>query len=116
MAVHYTDLEDGNWLQASKSDWKGKVAAGEPDVQFRPFETASPVVPRGQLVQYEPGHHEARHSHEESEFLYVLAGEATLGDVQLRAGMLVHVEGGTEYGPIDSGPDGLKFLRLHLNG
>ena len=115
MAVHYIDIEGIEWRIPDKA-WKGKVGEGEPEVQFKPFDTASGAVPRGQLVFYEPGHVEAEHSHAEDEFLYILEGDATIGDDHVAAGMLVHVEGSTVYGPLKGGPDGLKFLRLHLNG
>jgi hypothetical protein len=113
MAVNIIDINSIEWRIPDKA-WKGKVGDGEPEVQFKPFETQSDSVPRGQLVFYEPGHHEAAHSHDESEFLYILEGDCTVGDVLVTAGMLVHIEGKTVYGPLKGGPEGVRFLRLHL--
>jgi mannose-6-phosphate isomerase-like protein (cupin superfamily) len=101
------------WTEVTDT-WQGKVAAGEPDVRYKPFETGSGAVPRGQFVEYEPGHFEKAHSHEESELLYILDGDATFGDDRVGPGMLLYIEGGTTYGPITGGSNGLRFLRLHL--
>jgi hypothetical protein len=57
---------------------------------------------------------ESRHAHEESELLYITSGEAVLDGTTLRPGMLIFVEGGTEYGPILGGPDGLGLLRIEV--
>jgi hypothetical protein len=113
MTVEYIDTEKMDWTEVTK-DWPGKVNAGEPDVRFKPFEVGSGVVPRGQLVEYEPGHVEKAHSHEESELLFIIDGDATIGDDPARSGMLIHISGGTTYGPVEGGPKGVRFLRLHL--
>jgi hypothetical protein len=113
MAVHAIDIEALEWLTPDDS-WPGKVGPDEPQVQYKPFETTAKQVPRGQLVYYEPGHHEAEHSHPESEFLYFMEGDVAVGDLRVGAGTLLYIEGSTVYGPITAGAKGAKFLRLHL--
>jgi quercetin dioxygenase-like cupin family protein len=112
MTVEIVDLESMGWTQVEQS-WPGKVAAGEPDVQYKPFTLDSTLVPRGQLVEYEPGHVENPHSHTESELFFIIDGGFTLGDRELSAGMVVHIPGGTVYGTV-AGPQGTRFLRLHV--
>jgi mannose-6-phosphate isomerase-like protein (cupin superfamily) len=87
-----------------------------PAVRYKGFAVASPVVPAGQLVEYEAGHVEAPHSHVESELFFVVSGTLTIGDEQLGEGMLAHIPGGTVYGPSVAGAGGVRFLRLHLEG
>jgi mannose-6-phosphate isomerase-like protein (cupin superfamily) len=114
MGVDYIDVEGIDW-RVPDDGWKGKVREGEPNVQFKAFTTPAGAVPHGQLVFFEPNHHEAAHSHAESELFYILEGEVTIGDGVARAGTLVHIEGGTVYGPLRGGAHGVKFLRLQLN-
>src|ERR1700722_8015783 len=113
MSVQYIDTEAMDWSEVT-TDWPGKVNPGEPDVRVKPFETRSGVVPRGQLVQYESGHVEKAHSHDESELLFIIDGDVTIGGDPARPGMLTHIPGGTTYGPIEGGQKGVRFLRLHL--
>jgi quercetin dioxygenase-like cupin family protein len=110
MAITVVDVEGREWQTAPHS-WSGKVREGEPDVRFKPFSTGSDRVPTGQLVEYEAGHLESPHSHAEDEILYLLSGELTIGDTALSPGMLVHIDGGTEYGPLRT-QRGCQFLRL----
>lgn len=111
MAVNIIDINTIEWRSPGK-DWK--AGQDETTSEFKPFDTASGVVPGGQLVVFPPGHHQAAHSHEESEFLYFLEGECTVGGELITAGVLVHIDGKTVYGPLEAGPEGAKFLRLHL--
>jgi hypothetical protein len=113
MSAQYIDTEAMDWTEVTK-DWPGKVNPGEPDVRFKLFETRSGVIPRGQLVQYESGHVEKAHSHDESELLFIIDGDALIGGEPVRPGMLVYIQGGTTYGPIEGGATGMRFLRLHL--
>ncbi|GEM_PF-1561669 len=113
MAVHYVDFESMGWTEVP-NNWAGKAAAGEPGVRFKPFELGSSAVPRGQFVEYEPGHFEKAHSHDESELLHIIDGGGTIAGEPITAGMLIYIEGGTTYGPIEGGPQGMRFLRLHL--
>jgi hypothetical protein len=115
MSVQYIDTDAMGWSEVTK-DWPGKVGAGEPDVRFKPFEIGSQAVPRGQLVEYEPGHVEKPHSHSENEILFIFDGDATIGGERVSPGTLVYIDGGTTYGPIESGVNGTRFLRLHLAG
>jgi quercetin dioxygenase-like cupin family protein len=112
MAVNTVDIDALEW-QSVPGTWAGKVADGEPDVRFKLFSTGAPAVPTGQLIDYEPGHIEALHSHEEDEIFYILSGELEIGDIKAKAGMLVYIEAGTKYGP-STNESGCRFLRLHL--
>lgn len=112
MTVNVVDIESLEW-QSVPDTWAGKVAEGQPDVRFKFFSTGSRSLPTGQLIDYQPGHVEERHSHEEGEIYYMLDGELTIGDDVLKPGMLVHIEAGTEYGP-SSTKVGCRFLRLGL--
>ena len=112
MTIEIVDLNAMEWTEVQPS-WPGKVAKGEPDVQYKPFTLGSALVPGGQLVEYEPGHVESPHSHTESELFYIISGRFSLGERSLTAGMLVHIPGGTVYGTT-AGPEGTRFLRLHL--
>lgn len=112
MAVHIVDIEGMAWSSVGGA-WAGKAAEGQPGVRFKPFTIGEGSVPRGQLVEYEAGHFEGAHSHEEGEILFVLSGQLRIDDEQLSPGMLVSIEGGTLYGPLHS-EQGCRFLRLHV--
>jgi hypothetical protein len=110
--VDVVDLEGLEW-QGVPDSWAGKAAEGEPAVRFKLFTTGAPAVPSGQLIEFEAGHVEAPHSHAESELFYFVAGDLTIGDEQLSPGMVVHIAGGTVYGPLST-KQGCRFLRLGL--
>ena len=50
------------------------------------------------------------HSHKETEVIYVLEGQISVGETPCPPGTLIFVERDTVYGPLTSGPDGVKFL------
>jgi quercetin dioxygenase-like cupin family protein len=113
MALSVVDVEELTWSSVDDS-WAGRAADGEPGVRFKPFAVGADSVPSGQLVEYAPGHFEGAHSHEEDELLYLLEGRLTIEERELGPGTLIHVEGGTVYGPLRSA-QGCRFLRLHLS-
>jgi hypothetical protein len=115
LSVEYIDTGAMDWTEVTK-DWPGMVQAGEPAVRFKPFEVASGAVPRGHLVEYEPGHFEKPHSHEESEILFIIDGDATIGGEPVRSRMLVYVPGGTTYGPIEGGAKGIALSEAPSKG
>ena len=106
------NLEALSW-QGVPDTWKGKVAEGEPGVRYKMFTTGATAAPSGQLIEFEPGHHEAPHSHAESELFYIVSGDLTIGADAIAPGMVVHIAGGTVYGPLDT-KAGCRFLRLSL--
>ena len=112
MAVNIVDVEGMDWSSVGTT-WAGKAADGQPDVRFKPFTIGDGPVPRGQLVEYEAGHFERAHSHDEHEILFLLSGQLSIDEKQLLPGTLVYIEGGTVYGPLKS-DEGCRFLRLHL--
>jgi quercetin dioxygenase-like cupin family protein len=111
MAVRVVEIDNIEWQSAPRT-WPGKAADGEPDVRYKPFSTGAHAAPAGQLIEFEAGHVEAPHSHAESEIFFVLSGGLQIGDAEVTAGMLVHIDGGTVYGP--RAPAGCRFLRLSL--
>jgi mannose-6-phosphate isomerase-like protein (cupin superfamily) len=111
MAVQLVDIEALEW-QGVPDEWAGKVADGEP-VRFKPFSTGARAVPGGQMIEYQAGHVEAPHSHDESEIYFVLSGDLAIGDDRVAAGMLVYIAAGTVYSP--STERGCRFLRLELD-
>ena len=113
MAVHVVETGKMDWSGVPTS-WKGKAQEGEPSVRFKAFDIGSGSVPRGQLVEYEAGHHEAAHSHDEDEILFLLDGGLRIGEAEASPGTLIYIEGGTTYGPLRA-DDGCRFLRLHLS-
>lgn len=112
--IVFLDTAEMEWL-LPPSVWEGTAAAGEPSLRYKRFSTGVPGVPVLQLVEYEPDHFEKEHSHPGSEMLFVLDGEATIGGRLVGPGGLVYVEGGTTYGPIKGGPNGMRFLRIDLS-
>ncbi len=104
-------IEDSPW-QLPADDWPGKVAAEAPQVKFRILCEGTSQLPDVRLVEYEPGHHEAAHSHGVTEALYILQGEIDLGGTTVAAGTLVVIEQDTAYGPLQAGRDGARFLRV----
>ena len=106
------DVETLEW-QGVPDSWEGKAAEGEPGVRYKMFATGASAAPSGQLIEFEPGHHEAPHSHPESELFYIVAGDLTIGDDTLAPGMVVHIARGTTYGPLRT-VQGCRFLRLGL--
>jgi hypothetical protein len=111
--VNTIDTSTLHWKEVS-DDWPGQVAPGAPAVRYKAFDIGSPLVPSGQLVEYEAGHVEAPHSHVESEIFFVVSGHLSVGDVALSPGTLLYISGGTTYGPSIAGPEGVQFLRLHI--
>jgi hypothetical protein len=71
-------------------------------------------VPGVQLVEFEPAHFEQPHSHPEGEVLYVLRGEMSIGELRLTAGCGAVITKDTVYGPLRTGPEGARFLRVGL--
>jgi len=112
MSISVVDPDQIEW-QAVPGTWEGKVGAGEADVRYKAFATGSPLAPSGQLVEYEAGHVEAPHSHDEGEIYVMLAGDLAIDDVVVGAGMLVYIEAGTVYGPSTT-EQGCRFVRLGL--
>lgn len=112
MSVTVVELDTLDW-QASPSSWAGKAGPGQPQVRFKPFTTGSPSLPRGQLIEYEPGHTEPVHSHSEGELFYLLDGHLSIGDTVLGPGTVVYIGPGTEYAGCSN--DGCHFLRLPLD-
>jgi quercetin dioxygenase-like cupin family protein len=111
-AVKIVDVERLEW-QGVPDSWAGKVARGEPSVRFKPFATGTPAIPAGQLIEFEPGHVEAPHSHDEGEIFYILGGDLTIGGERIEPGMLVSIDAGIVYGPLET-TAGCRFLRLGL--
>lgn len=113
MAVRTIDIEQLDWASVDAS-WSGRAAAGKPGVRYKPFAIGAGSVPTGQMVEYEPGHVEGAHSHDEDEILFLTDGCLELDGRSLGPGTLVFIEGGTVYGPLSS-EEGCRFLRLHLD-
>ena len=103
-----------DWLEIP-DDWEGKVAPGEPAVRYKMLTQEDGGVPGIQFVEFEAGHHEKAHSHPESEVLYVVEGEMTIGDLTLRAGSGAFIAEGTVYGPLET-KRGARFLRVGFGG
>ncbi len=112
--VVYFEQGARDWLGVPE-DWAGKVPGSEPGVRYKLLTGDGAGIPGIQLVEFEPGHHEKPHSHPESEVLYVLDGEMTLGERTLRAGAGAFIEKDTVYGPLDTAA-GVRFLRVGLGG
>jgi len=112
MAVKIVDIEGLDWLSPDAS-WGGTAPEGQPSVRFKPFTISEGLVPKGQLVEYDVGHFESAHSHDEDEILFLLSGRLSIDEQQLFPGTLVYIEGGTTYGPLRS-DEGCRFLRLHV--
>jgi|SRR5271154_5311900 len=107
------------YVEESGVEWrvsppKPGMPVDNPGVRAKFLTAGSDEIPRVLLAEYEAGHTEPRHKHREAELLYVLDGEATIEATTIRPGMLVYVEGSTEYGPVVSGPAGIRFLRIEV--
>ena len=109
-----TNGEDIEWQWPSK-DWKGSAPSGAPQVRYKRLGSSEQGAPNAQLVEYEPEHHEPAHSHPHDELLYILEGEGAVGEHSLKPGMLLYIERGTQYGPLEAGPRGLRFLRVQMS-
>jgi quercetin dioxygenase-like cupin family protein len=109
--VVYVDDAASEWRV---SPLKPGMKEGDPRVRSKLLSSGGEGIPLVLLAEYEPGHREPRHSHANSELLYILDGEATVEGRTVRPGMLVFVEGKTEYGPITSGANGVRFLRVEV--
>ncbi len=109
-------FEEGavDWLGVP-NEWEGKAAPGEPGVRYKLLTGEKPGVPGIQCVEFEAGHHEKPHSHPESEVLYVLEGQMTIGDLNFRAGSGAFIVKDTVYGPLETA-QGVRFLRIGLGG
>jgi mannose-6-phosphate isomerase-like protein (cupin superfamily) len=108
--VLYANAHDTAWLRP-EGDWEAE--AGKPDSRYKLLAGGSDV-PTVLIAEFEPGHHQAAHSHPTSEVLYILRGEVTIGGVTAGAGTMVFVEKDTQYGPLVAGPKGVKFLRVEI--
>lgn len=112
-SISIVDTNALPWLLPG-SDWKGKVADGEPAVRYKTVEPEH-IGTRVQIAEYEPAHYEAPHSHPTSEVLYLIAGSLCVGDDgPAGPGTAVFVDKDTVYGPIVAGPEGATFLRVEL--
>ena len=113
MSVNVINIGELAWQEVPDS-WSGKAHEGEPGVRFKPFQVCSGGGPTGQLIEYEAGHVEDPHSHEEDEIFYMLDGDLGIGEVLVSSGMLVHIERDTIYGPLKT-KRGCRFLRIGLS-
>jgi mannose-6-phosphate isomerase-like protein (cupin superfamily) len=112
MAVRMIATQELDWNSVPDS-WAGKAPKDKPGVRFKAFEVGAGSIPRAQVIEYEAGHDEPAHSHEEDEVFFFLDGQLAIGDQEAKPGTLVFIEGGTTYGPLRS-DEGCRFLRLHL--
>ena len=62
------------------------------------------------LGEYDPGIVVAPHSHNQPELMYILEGEVKVGGEPCRAGSVLRIPANTAYGPLESGPRGVRFL------
>jgi quercetin dioxygenase-like cupin family protein len=62
------------------------------------------------LGQYDPNIVVAAHSHNQPELIYILEGTVTVGGSACPAGTVLQIPAGTAYGPLEAGPDGVRFL------
>jgi len=109
--ILYVDEAQAEWRV---SPLKPGMKEGDPRVRSKHLVGGADGVPRVIIAEYEPGHREPRHSHAESEVLYILDGDATIEGTVVRPGTVVFVEGATEYGPVVSGEHGVRFLRVEV--
>ena len=112
--IVYFEKDAADWLGVPDT-WEGKVTAGEPGLRYKLLTHGEPGVPGIQFVEFEAGHHEGAHSHPESEVLYVLGGQMTIGELTLRPGSGAFIVQDTVYGPLDT-TEGVTFLRIGLGG
>ncbi len=113
MGVNIVDLGALAWSEVP-STWKGRADEDEPGVRFKPFSMPFPVAPSGQLVEYEAGHSEPAHAHQESEILILIAGDLAIGETTVAPDTVIAIDGGTTYGPLTSS-SGCRFIRLHVD-
>jgi quercetin dioxygenase-like cupin family protein len=111
MAVNVVDLSAIEW-QDVPATWAGKAGPGEPKVRFKAFTTGDSGMPNGQLIEYEAGHTEAEHSHDEGELYYMLTGDLTIQSLSVGPGVLVCISAGTRYS--NRTEDGCSFIRLGI--
>jgi hypothetical protein len=111
MGVTVIDVSSMEWQEVPTA-WEGKAAPGRPGVRFKSFTSPAPEVPNGQLIEYEAGHAEGEHSHEEGELYYLLTGDLTILNLPVDPGTIVYIPAGTRYANRTVG--GCSFLRLGL--
>jgi hypothetical protein len=112
VGVSFVDLGGLDWSEVPGT-WKGRADEDEPGVRFKPFTTPFPVTPTGQLVEYEAGHFEPAHAHQEGEILILLEGDLVIGERAVAPDTVIAIDGGTTYGPLTSST-GCRFIRLHV--
>jgi hypothetical protein len=111
MGVSIIDTSLLPWQEVPVT-WNRTSTPGDPVVRFKPFALPAPEVPTGQIIEYEPGHSEGEHTHEEAELYFVLAGDLTILNHAAGPGAIVHISARTRYSNRTSG--GCTFLRLGL--
>jgi hypothetical protein len=113
VGVNVVDLSNLAWSKVPAT-WKGRASDDEPGVRFKPFAIPFPGAPTGQLVEYEAGHHEPAHAHQEGELLILIEGDLVIGDTVLAPEAVIAIDGGTTYGPLTSRA-GCRFIRIHVD-
>ena len=68
--------------------------------------------PQAYIVEYAAGRPLGLHYHDADEFQVVLAGSGTMGQHELRPGVVHFARAYTGYGPIVAGPNGLSVMTL----
>ena len=63
-------------------------------------------------ARYDPNVVVERHGHASDHFVFVVAGEVTIGDRRCPAGTHVTLEQGAVFGPIVAGPDGAMLYEI----
>jgi quercetin dioxygenase-like cupin family protein len=66
------------------------------------------------LVEYAPGYTEKAHSHTAAEVIYVVDGELRVPGATFKSGDALLIDADTVYGPLEAGPQGLKFLLVRF--
>jgi len=112
VTLTHVDTDELSWESVPDS-WEGKTREDESGVRFKRFSFGSLAISSGMIVEFEPGHHEIEHSHQEDELFFILDGEMDVSGRRATAGTLVFIEGGTRYS-LDTGADGSRYLRLEI--
>jgi hypothetical protein len=64
-------------------------------------------------TRYDPGIVVERHGHRSDHAIFILGGSVTIGDVECTPGMLVILEEGATFGPLEAGPEGTELLEFY---
>lgn len=112
--ISIQDVRDAQWRTGrsmAPPDAQRTISDEELDSLINVHQPGGDATPQLLEIKMQPNVTIGVHAHDESEIIYVVAGEMRLGTRTLGPGSSVAIEGGAFYS-FSAGPEGLRFVNF----